>query len=157
MTPRATLRWWCQVQNKRFCNKCGTKHKSLRDEGDGAGGGSKKRAVKPEPGTEGASKKTKTNGDGASDGAAGPDDGRIMITLRSQSGDEMAFRVKPTAVFQKVMNAWCKTKGVAENLCRFMFDGDQLVAGSSLVDQNAEIEDGDIVDVFQNQTGGFHA
>lgn len=79
----------------------------------------------------------------------------INLQVKSQRGDEIFFKVRRATKFQKLMDAYCARKGCRLNEVRFLFDGQRLNGGQTPHEQ--EMEDGDIIDVVVEQTGGTGA
>lgn len=51
-----------------------------------------------------------------------------------------------------LMNTYCQRKGLRSNWCRFVFDGDRLK--DSNTPEELELENGDVIVVIAEQTGG---
>jgi small ubiquitin-related modifier len=76
----------------------------------------------------------------------------ILVVIKDSSSNETSFKVKPTTKFGKLMNAYAKQQSKNVDTFRFFFDGHRIVAGDT--PESLEIEDGNLVDVFLEQTGG---
>ncbi|XP_064648289.1 small ubiquitin-related modifier-like [Lineus longissimus] len=66
--------------------------------------------------------------------------------------NEVLFRVKLNTAMRKVMKSYSERSGVPESNLRFLFDGRRI-----LEDQTPKLlgfEDGDVIEVYQEQTGG---
>ena len=50
------------------------------------------------------------------------------------------------------MDAYCTRQGLANNQCRFIFDGERIKDEDT--PENLEMENGDEIDVMVEQTGG---
>eukprot|EP00892_Ulva_mutabilis_P005342 jgi/Ulvmu1/317/UM001_0321.1 len=85
-------------------------------------------------------------------GAEGGAATHLQIKIKSQDGDSVEFKVKPTTKLQKIFTVYCEKKGYAMEQVRFMFDGDHLQPGMTV--QEASLEDGDAIDCVLNQVGG---
>ena len=109
-----------------------------------------------------------------------PETDQLTIKIKDQANHELSFKVKGSTKLDKIMNAYCQKQGIEVSLLaligtcalltlffhfsshvplqssqvRFMFDGDRL-KGESTVEE-AGFEDGDLIDVVQQQVGGFH-
>ena len=57
-----------------------------------------------------------------------------------------------TTPLNKLMAAFCQRNGVAQNSVRFLFDGNRV--NPNQTPQELEMEDGDVIDVMQEQQGG---
>ncbi|EPE25175.1 Ubiquitin-like protein [Glarea lozoyensis ATCC 20868] len=79
-------------------------------------------------------------------------DNTILIRLKNQSAQESTFKIKPTTLFEKIINAYAKMHGKKVDTFRFFFDGHRLQATDT--PKSLEMADGDLVDVFLEQTGG---
>ena len=76
----------------------------------------------------------------------------IQISLVSQDGREVVFRLKPTTKFSKVIQSYCEREAVSPSSMRLLFDGRKVSPDDTPT--SLEIEDGDSVDVMLQQTGG---
>lgn len=76
----------------------------------------------------------------------------IQVTLAEQSGQELSFRVRPTHTFEKIINAFCKARHASVTTYRFLYDGQRINGKATMTDLG--MEDGDMIDVMMNQTGG---
>ena len=87
------------------------------------------------------------------DGGSCGDDENINLTVADQSGGApVQFRIKKTTPFRKLMDAYCKKLGLSKQAVRFTFDGNRLQEQD--FPKACGIEDGDEIDVFQEQQGG---
>ncbi|XP_013400164.1 small ubiquitin-related modifier 2 [Lingula anatina] len=76
----------------------------------------------------------------------------LNLKVTGQDGSVVHFRIKKNTALKKLMNAYCTRAGLRKEAVRFMFDG-------SPVNENdtpniLAMEEGDAIDVFQQQTGG---
>ena len=95
------------------------------------------------------------NDAGAGDAAAGAaKDQHINIKVKAQDGTEIYFKIKRTTQLKKLMDAYCQRQGLANNQCRFIFDGERIKEDDS--PDSLEMENGDEIDVMVEQTGGFN-
>lgn len=78
----------------------------------------------------------------------------ITIKVLDQSNNSMIFKMKKDSSLQKVFNAYAERAGVDVKNIRFMYDG-QHIQGSTITPKMLEMEDGDEVQAFLNQVGGF--
>ncbi|ORZ29593.1 ubiquitin-related domain-containing protein [Catenaria anguillulae PL171] len=79
---------------------------------------------------------------------------QVTLKLRDQGGSEIEFKVKSTTKFSKVAKAYAEKKGLDIKEIRFMFEGQRMrIDGDSTVEE-IDLQDGDIIDVEQNQIGG---
>lgn len=77
---------------------------------------------------------------------------RLSLRVVNHAGAEIVFRVRQTTVLSKVINAYCESTGVEKAAMRFLVDGLRLCEEKTPADYN--LEDGDVVDVVLEQTGG---
>jgi hypothetical protein len=78
----------------------------------------------------------------------------ILIKLKNQTGEESTFKIKPKTLFEKIINAYAKMQGKKVETFRFFFEGRRLQPNDTPI--SLEMNDGDLVDVFLEQTGGGH-
>lgn len=76
----------------------------------------------------------------------------LNIKLKDDRENEVFFKVKPSTQLSKVITAYCAQQGVAENTLRFFFDNTRIAPGDT--PEKLEMEDGDMIDVHQEQQGG---
>jgi Ubiquitin-2 like Rad60 SUMO-like len=76
---------------------------------------------------------------------------QINIKVKD-SNSEIYFKIKRTTRFEKVMNAFCDRQGKNLATSRFVFDGDKLDKDDTPEKMN--MEDGDMIEVFEQQLGG---
>jgi hypothetical protein len=75
----------------------------------------------------------------------------INLKVKDHSS-EVFFKVKKTMRLEKVMRAFCERQGKVFDSTRFVFDGTKLAQDQTPAD--LDMEDGDIIDVFEEQIGG---
>lgn len=75
-----------------------------------------------------------------------------IIHLQDPEGGEIQFKIKFTTPFRKVFDAYCERKGVNINQLRFLFDGRRIRDDQTM--QQLEMQNGDVIDVVLQQTGG---
>ncbi|KAH0608998.1 uncharacterized protein H6S33_001226 [Morchella sextelata] len=83
----------------------------------------------------------------------------LTIIVRSQQHGELAFKIKSSAPFYKVANAYCKTKGINPSSVRFHSDGVRLVNDKTIAELELEPEEDEdglkvYIDAFLEQVGG---
>ena len=90
----------------------------------------------------------------AAGGEAAPagKDVHINIKVKAQDGTEIYFKIKRTTQLKKLMDAYCQRQGLANNQCRFIFDGERIKDDDN--PDSLEMENGDEIDVMVEQTGG---
>ena len=79
-------------------------------------------------------------------------DQHINIKVKAQDGTEIYFKIKRTTQLKKLMDAYCQRQGLANNQCRFIFDGERIKDDDN--PNSLEMENGDEIDVMVEQTGG---
>mmetsp|Transcript_96898 Transcript_96898/g.209026 ORF Transcript_96898/g.209026 Transcript_96898/m.209026 type:complete len:91 (-) Transcript_96898:182-454(-) len=78
----------------------------------------------------------------------------ITVKVADQAGDELAFKVKRNTKMSKIMAAYADRKGIPENTLRFTLDGQAINRDDT--PKMLEMEEGDQIDVFLQQTGGMY-
>lgn len=76
----------------------------------------------------------------------------LNIKVKSPTGNEVFFKVKPTTQFSKVMKAYCAKIGATPKSVRFLFDGVRI--REEQTPQDLELEDEDEIDAMVEQMGG---
>jgi len=76
----------------------------------------------------------------------------INLVVKEQSGNEVHFKIKKKTQFKKLMDAYCQRMGLETNGLRFVYDGTPLSPEGKPLD--LDMEDGDVIDVMQQQVGG---
>jgi hypothetical protein len=80
-------------------------------------------------------------------------DNIIHVVLKDQAGDNTTFKVKPTTRFEKLINVYAKQHGKAVETFRFFFEGQRIQKTDT--PESLGMDDGNMVDVFLEQLGGF--
>ncbi|XP_049622908.1 small ubiquitin-related modifier 3-like [Suncus etruscus] len=76
----------------------------------------------------------------------------IQINVSGQDGSIVHFKVKMTTKMDKLMKAYCQRQGFNIENLRFFFDGQPLKPSDTPT--SLRMNDNDLIDAFQNQTGG---
>lgn len=76
----------------------------------------------------------------------------INLVCKDQTGTEVHFKVKLHTKLEKVFAAYCAKKSIDVNSVRFVFDGSRVQKDQT--PQDLGMDDGDTIDVFQEQIGG---
>lgn len=76
----------------------------------------------------------------------------ICVRVKSQDGNEMHFRIKPTTPFSKVAHHYCSRTTTDPHAVRFLFDG-RRISISQTADEIGLI-DGSEIDAMVTQIGG---
>lgn len=84
-----------------------------------------------------------------------PEAGNEHINLRviGQDGQVVHFKIKKNTPLRKLMTAFCERTQLRMESLRFRFDGQAI--NETDTPMQIEMEDGDSIDVFQQQTGGL--
>lgn len=77
---------------------------------------------------------------------------KISLRIVGQDGSEIYFKVKKSIIMERIFKAYCSRKGVSESSVRFLYDGARISESSSAL--QIGLEDGDVIDVMVQQTGG---
>lgn len=92
------------------------------------------------------------------DGGAGDDkDGSkkkeyIQVKVVGQDRSEVHFKVKMNTHLSKVKKHYAERQGVPLESLRFMFEGNRIADDET--PKKLEMQTGDIIEVYQEQTGG---
>ncbi|XP_028418057.1 small ubiquitin-related modifier 1-like [Dendronephthya gigantea] len=81
-----------------------------------------------------------------------PESEHINLKVIAQDNTEVHFKIKRTTQLKKLKQAFCDRQGVALNSLRFLFDGQRITDDQTPKD--LEMEDDDVIEVYQEQTGG---
>jgi len=76
----------------------------------------------------------------------------INLKVIGQDGSVVHFKIKKNTPLRKLMSAYCERTGVKMEAMRFRFDGQPI--NETDTPSQLDMEDGDSIDVFQQQTGG---
>ncbi|EEU47662.1 uncharacterized protein NECHADRAFT_102348 [Fusarium vanettenii 77-13-4] len=70
----------------------------------------------------------------------------------TDNNNEVFFKIKRTTKLEKLMGAFCERQGKALNSVRFLFDGTRVQPTDT--PDALEMQDGDTLEVHQEQVGG---
>ena len=76
----------------------------------------------------------------------------LTLTVSDQHGAKTFFKIRSDTRLGKVFNAYSKRRGVEKETLRFTFEGARIEEDDTPA--GLDIEEGDMIDVFQEQTGG---
>lgn len=76
----------------------------------------------------------------------------INLKVTGQDGSVVHFKIKKNTPLRKLMGAYCNRAGIQTGVVRFRFDGNPI--NDEDTPAMLEMDDGDSIDVFQQQTGG---
>ena len=80
------------------------------------------------------------------------DNEQLNLKVVGQDGQVIAFKIKRNTPFRKLIHAYCDRAKVAQNTMRFTFDGSRI--NDNDTPKSMDMEDGDTIEVFTQQTGG---
>ena len=69
-----------------------------------------------------------------------------------QDGNVVQFKIKKHTAFRKLMASYCERAGLELQTIRFTFDGSRITENET--PKGLAMEDGDTIEVFQQQSGG---
>ncbi|XP_006821439.1 small ubiquitin-related modifier 1-like [Saccoglossus kowalevskii] len=78
----------------------------------------------------------------------------IKLKVMGQDNSEIHFKVKMTTQMRKLKESYCQRLGVPMNSLRFLFDGQRI--NDDMTPKELEMETDDVIEVYQEQTGGSH-
>ncbi|XP_002734041.1 small ubiquitin-related modifier 3-like [Saccoglossus kowalevskii] len=81
-----------------------------------------------------------------------PEGDHITLKVSGQDGTVVQFKIKRHTPLKKLMNAYCDRQGLERTAFRFRFDGQPI--NEEDTPSKLEMEDEDVIDVFQQQIGG---
>merc|ERR1712025_299902 len=84
--------------------------------------------------------------------AAGGDTEYIKLKVVGQDSNEIHFRVKMTTQMGKLKKSYSERVGVPVSSLRFLFDGRRI--NDDETPKQLEMEQDDVIEVYQEQTGG---
>ncbi|XP_063979691.1 small ubiquitin-related modifier 3-like [Diachasmimorpha longicaudata] len=76
----------------------------------------------------------------------------INLKVLGQDSAVVQFKIKKHTPLRKLMSAYCDREGLAIAAVRFRFDGQAI--DESDTPSSLEMEEGDTIEVYQQQTGG---
>ena len=85
--------------------------------------------------------------------APAPNAEYIKLKVVGQDSNEVHFRVKYGTSMGKLMKSYADRTGVAVNTLRFLFDGRRI--NNEDTPKSLEMEEDDVIEVYQEQVGGF--
>ncbi|CAI6357966.1 unnamed protein product [Macrosiphum euphorbiae] len=77
----------------------------------------------------------------------------INLKVLGQDNAVVQFKIKKNTPLKKLMNAYCERTGIAFETVRFRFDGQAIAVTDTPT--TLEMEEGDTLEVYQQQTGGY--
>lgn len=88
---------------------------------------------------------------------SGPGDANseyIKLKVVGNDSNEIHFRVKMTTQMGKLKKSYSDRVGVPMTSLRFLFDGKRI--NDDETPKQLEMENDDVIEVYQEQTGGLH-
>merc|ERR1712080_725457 len=80
------------------------------------------------------------------------EENHINLKVVGADNSEVHFKIKKTTQLKKLKQAYADRQGVSLNSLRFLFDGQRIADDMS--PKQLEMEEGDVIEVYQEQTGG---
>ena len=80
------------------------------------------------------------------------DENHINLKVVGADNSEVHFKIKKTTQLKKLKQAYADRQGVSLNSLRFLFDGQRI--SDDMSPTKLEMEEGDVIEVYQEQTGG---
>uniref|UniRef100_A0A915ENB8 Small ubiquitin-related modifier n=1 Tax=Ditylenchus dipsaci TaxID=166011 RepID=A0A915ENB8_9BILA len=94
-----------------------------------------------------------SNAGDAPNGAAAPANAEyIKLKVVGQDSNEVHFRVKFGTSMGKLKKSYAERTGVSVNALRFLFDGRRI--NDEDTPKSLEMEEDDVIEVYQEQVGG---
>jgi len=87
-----------------------------------------------------------------SDEKKGGESEHINLKVLGQDNAVVQFKIKKHTPLRKLMNAYCDRAGLSMQVVRFRFDGQAINENDTPT--SLEMEEGDTIEVYQQQTGG---
>ena len=81
-----------------------------------------------------------------------PEENHINLKVVGADNSEVHFKIKKTTQLKKLKQAYADRQGVPLNSLRFLFDGQRI--GDEMSPKQLEMEEGDVIEVYHEQTGG---
>ncbi|MFJ4496785.1 ubiquitin-like protein [Pseudomonas atacamensis] len=78
------------------------------------------------------------------------DSGKINIRVMDQLRSTMQFEIKKTTILKKLMSAYCERSGAAIESLEFRLDGQPI--NKMDTPELLDMEDGDVIEVYQKNT-----
>ncbi|ENN79776.1 small ubiquitin-related modifier 3-like [Dendroctonus ponderosae] len=88
-----------------------------------------------------------------SDDKKGAEADRINLKVLGQDNAVVQFKIKRHTPLRKLMTAYCERAGISTQVVRFRFDGNPI--NETDTPTTLDMEEGDTIEVYQQQTGGY--
>ncbi|XP_022908938.1 small ubiquitin-related modifier 3 [Onthophagus taurus] len=83
-----------------------------------------------------------------------PESEHINLKVVGQDNAVVQFKIKRQTPLRKLMSAYCDRAGLSMQVVRFRFDGNPI--NETDTPHSLDMEEGDTIEVFQQQTGGCY-
>ncbi|CAG9761627.1 unnamed protein product [Ceutorhynchus assimilis] len=77
----------------------------------------------------------------------------INLKVLGQDNAVVQFKIKRHTPLRKLMTAYCERAGISTQVVRFRFDGNPI--NETDTPTTLDMEEGDTIEVYQQQTGGY--
>lgn len=78
---------------------------------------------------------------------------QLNLKVIGQDGQTVQFKIKRSTPFRKLINAYCDRSRLTSSTLRFMFDGNRIDEMDT--PKSMDMEEGDTIEVFTQQSGGI--
>ena len=78
---------------------------------------------------------------------------QINLKVMGQDGNIVQFKIKKHTALKKLMSTYCERAGLDIQTIRFSFDGTRINERDT--PKSLDMEEGDTLEVFQQQSGGW--
>jgi len=79
-------------------------------------------------------------------------DNHLNLKVQDASGNTTQFKIKTATALKKLMSTYCERNGLDVQSIRFTFDGQRVTGADTAA--SLGLEEGDTIEVFQEQQGG---
>ncbi|KAE8746093.1 hypothetical protein FOCC_FOCC007217 [Frankliniella occidentalis] len=76
----------------------------------------------------------------------------INLKVLGQDSAVVQFKIKKKTPLRKLMHAYCERQNLDSKVARFRFDGEPI--NESDTPESLKLDEGDTIEVYQQQTGG---
>lgn len=77
----------------------------------------------------------------------------FVVNTLHETHHKLPFRIKPNTRLGRLKDMYCTRIGINKDTIRFVFDGHRIVDDET--PSNLGLADGDIIEVYQQATGGM--
>ncbi|KAK7731249.1 SUMO protein smt3 [Diaporthe eres] len=93
-----------------------------------------------------------TSNSPAAEGQEAPAQTEHLSIKVTDNNNELVFKIKKSTKLEKLIDSFCERHGKDPGSVRFLFEGDRIKKSDT--PDSLEMEDGDTIEVFYEQTGG---